>query len=325
MKKFLKLICIMMVAITILGCGKSEEEVEEKEEKKDKNADIAELYYNFAKEFQEKNNTEIYTRFADVDSNGTIEMLFGYQENDENYATVIYVNDNDEVVNPGFIKGVNLLAHFLMDFDYKFTWFLFSGSPNNSSDNTFYSCIDLINKDIGAEKIKPISVEEIRRNYSFTQAYAYITKPTEVTLECFKTMYDSVTTTEELVGEEQVSMVKESIDKKRKEKENGTNTETTFKVGDYNVKFGKYKWNYPDYSGAVYYTLNSDYTCLYEESSGKKENCTFSVGIATDGQDISSAKDIPAILFKHGEYTRSYFPTPKGFRDTDLEYFEYIG
>lgn len=321
MKKFLRLICLMLFTVAIVGCG--ENNSNEVEEKKEETKDIAKLYYEFAKDFQEKNNTDIYTRFADVDSNGTIEMLFGYQENDENYATVIYVNDNDEVVNPGFIKGVNLLSHFLMDFDYKFTWFLFSGSPNDADDNTFYSCIDLINKDIGVSKIKPISVEEIRRNYSFTQAYAYITKPQEITLEHFKTMYDSVTTTEELVGEEQVSMVKESIDKKKKQKEEGTSS-NTFKVGDYNVKFGKYKWTYPDNSGAAYYTLNSDYTCLYEDSS-RKENCTFSVGIATDGQDISSAKDIPAIKFKYKSYTMSYFPTSKGFRDTDLEYFEYIG
>lgn len=324
MKKFLRLICVMMLVIALTGCDKNNnDDVEEKKEKKESNIDVAELYYNFAHDFQEKNDTKIYMRFADVDSNGTVEMLFGYQENDENYATVIYINENNEVVNPGFIKGVNLLSHFLMNFDYKFNWFLFSGSPNNSDDNTFYSCADLINPEIGAEKIKSISIEEIRKNYSFTQSYAYISIPTEVTLECFKTMYDSFTTTEELVGEEQVSMVKASIDKKRKAKEDGTDN-ATFKVGDYDVKFGKYKWVYPDNSGAAYYTLNSDYTCVYEDSS-RKENCTFSVGVATDGQDISSAIERPAINFKYKSYTMSYFPTPKGFRDTGLEYFEYVG
>lgn len=181
-----------------------------------------------------------------------------------------------------------------MDFDYKFTWFLFNGSPNDSSDNTFYSCINLIYENIEAEKIKPISVEEIRRNYSFTQSYAYILIPIEITLENFKTMYDSVSTVEELIGEEQVTKVKASIDKKKKAKEETDST--TFKVGDYDVKFGKYKWVYPDNSEAAYYTLNSDYTCVYEDSS-RKENCTFSVGVATDCQDISSAIERQAINF----------------------------
>lgn len=155
-----------------------------------------------------------------------------------------------------------------------------------------------------------------------------------------KKRFDEYQSSDELVTEkikEKIEQIekKENIAKEQQEQKevekNTTNSNiqsnqspSTFKVGAYNVKFGRYEWKMDDYIHE-YFTLNSDYTCSYTDSDGNTSACTFSVGRAMDGQDISSTEEKDAIIFKISNYTSSYFPKENGFRDTDMQDFVYIG
>ena len=113
----------------------------------------------------------------------------------------------------------------------------------------------------------------------------------------------------------------EAKEKKKVEKEG-------LKVGSYTIKYGRYEWDLGelgDYGKKEIYILKSDKTCSHTDYDGKTTSCTFGVGRATDGQDVSSAVERDALIIYEGGYSRSYFPKQGGFRDTDLENFVYKG
>lgn len=153
--------------------------------------------------------------------------------------------------------------------------------------------------------------------------------PSKLVTEKVKEKIEQIEKEENIAKEKEQQKQQEQKEEEKTTTNNNNNTQSnqspsTFKVGAYNVKFGRYEWKMDTYIHE-YFTLNPDYTCSYTDNDGNTSACTFSVGRATDGQDISSAEEKDAIIFKISNYTSSYFPKENGFRDTDMQDFVYIG
>lgn len=349
-------ILIILIGIaTILLFNKPTEEKAPKKESKNwktilneeaKNGKLSKKLKDKLKDFKlETEKVELL--LLDIDSDKDMELI-AYAENKEDNNNKIFTFEIDKSVQ--FSKDYDVNSREDISYVYDMSdkncyWYINSNGKKvivtiedkeltqEEFDNNYYVVTNKYNEKNIFDEAVEVKVDD---------------KKIDISKELDKIIEKNITNEEILINnsldknkieqliadkklEEEQAKKEAEEEKKRLEEEQRKNEQTStpaastsFKVGDYNVKFGKYKWLTPDGTTTFYYTLNSDYTCIFTDGDGKTTACNYSVGTATDGQDISSAVERPAIIIKD-EYTRSYFPTSDGFRDTDLEYFEYIG
>lgn len=279
---------------------------------------------------ENRSNNKIFT----YEIEDEIKYSKDYDLKDKNSLGYVYNKINENcywyINNDGVKIVISITDKEIEDEEFNTNYYVLPNIYNNQEvlENTVEINLDKENDDLSKEINKSLKNKFTNKefleynNLSINKIEKKIAEEKEAEEQKLAEEQKQKEEEEKKKQEEQKRIEEEK--KKKLEEEQKKQAASSFKVGTYNVKFGRYKWTTPD-NKAEYYTLNNDYTCSHVDDNGNNISCTFYVGTSMDGQDESSAVERPAIVIKEGVYTTSYFPTSSGFRDTDLENFIYQG
>lgn len=126
-------------------------------------------------------------------------------------------------------------------------------------------------------------------------------------------------------AEEEARKKAEEEAKKKAEEE----AKSSFKVGKYTAKYGKYVCHIYDDPSAIfeYYTFNPDGTCVYENYKTKEKSTgTFKVGNVQMGQDASTIEYVPGVQITTPKMSTEFaIGGNNSFHDTDMLVLTYVG
>ena len=252
------LLCFMLMGIT--GCGKTEQESKDEESLK-----IINKYVSFIEKEEESVGTT-KSLFLDINNDQKMEMFLSYNKDDSNYVTVLYLNGEDEVVNPGYLKDVNSNVVVTQNINGELNWILYKGSDVYANpDNIYYNAIDFLNSDFKVEEITPIgNYKTLKENYAFNGTSISFGELDKNETSLLLNYYDGFNYKDKL----DQSLLDSQLEELKKEQ----SSPSELQVGKYKVKFGDYEY-YQFGKKIGEFTLNKDgtYTATGEKFEISKD------------------------------------------------------
>ncbi len=245
--KFLNILLLVLILIGIAGCGKTEQELKDEESLK-----IINKYVSFI-EKEEQSVGKTKSLFLDINNDQKIEMLLSYNKDDTNYVTVLYLNDDNEVVNPGYLKGVSSYAVATQNIDGELNWVFYTGlDMYTNPDNIYYNANDFLKSDFKVEEITPIgNYRVLKENYAFNGTSLSFN---DLDKDMLLVDYNNGLNYKDRMNQ---SVLESQLEELKKVQSNPSELQ----VGKYKVKYGDYEF-YQDGKKTGQFTLNRDGTYI---------------------------------------------------------------